>query len=110
MLADVAGMGRSALLPVHWEAQEVSLGPVLLCWGASVFEGIRKPLELSLVLAFTSPPMNSRLMARVEPKLASTANKYTRVELCMAPLMLARLLGRVPLPLPALGQTSESEW
>ena len=53
VLADVAGMARSALPVVHWEAQEVSLGPVLLCWGASVFEGIRKHLELSLMLALT---------------------------------------------------------
>ena len=110
MLADVAGMGRSALLPVHLEAQEVSLGPALLCWGASVFERIGEPLELSLVLALTSLPMNSRLMARVEPKLASPAHEDTGVELSMAPLVLARLLSRVPLPLPDLGQTSESEW
>ena len=44
VLANVVRMGRSALLPVHWEAQEVSLGPALLCWGASVFEGVGEPL------------------------------------------------------------------
>ena len=111
VLADVAGMGRSALLPVHLEAQEVSLGPVLLCWGASVFERVGEPLEHSLVLAFTSLPMNSRMMARVEQKLAPAAHEGAGVELSMAPLVLARLLGKVPLPLPAaVRQTFESAW
>ena len=64
MLADVAEMPRSALLPVNLEAQEVSLGPVLLCWGASVFEGIRKPLELSLMLVLTYLSVYSRTISR----------------------------------------------
>ena len=101
-------MPRSALLVINWEAQFHSRLPALLSGGASVSEGIGEPLELSLILAFTSLPMNSRLMARVEPKLASAAHEDTGVELSMAPLVLARLLGRVPLPLPDLGQTSES--
>ena len=108
MLADVTEMPRSALLAINREAQLHSRLPALLSGGASVSEGIGEPLELSLVLAFTSLPMNSRLMARVEPKLASAAHEDTGVELSMAPLVLARLLGRVPLPLPDLGQTSES--
>ena len=53
VLADVAGVAGPALPVVHWEAQGGPLGPVLLCWGASVFEGIREPLELSLMLALT---------------------------------------------------------
>jgi hypothetical protein len=40
VLADVAGMGRSALLPVHLEAHEVSRLPALLSRGASVSERI----------------------------------------------------------------------
>ena len=40
VLADVAGMGRSALLPVHLEAHEVSSLPALLSRGASVSERI----------------------------------------------------------------------
>jgi len=110
VLADVTEMPRPALLAINWEAQLHSHLPALLCRGASVSERICEPLELSLVLAFTSLPMNSRLMARVEPKLASPAHEDTGVELSMAPLVLARLLSRVPLPLPDLGQTSESEW
>ena len=110
MLTDVTEMPRSALLAIYLEAQFHSRLPALLSGGASVSEGIGEPLELSLVLAFTSLPMNSRLMARVEPKLASAAHEDTGVELSMAPLVLARLLSRVPLPLPDLGQTFESEW
>ena len=110
VLADVAAMAGPALLAIYLEAQFHSRLPALLSGGASVSEGIGEPLELSLVLALTSLPMNSRLMARVEPKLASAAHEDTGVELSMAPLVLARLLSRVPLPLPDLAQTSESEW
>ena len=102
MLADVTEMPRPALLAINWEAQLHSHLPALLSRGASVSERICEPLELSLVLAFTSLPMNSRLMARVEPKLASPAHEDTGVELSMAPLVLARLLSRVPLPLSSL--------
>ena len=110
MLADVAEMPGSALLPINWEAQFHPRFPALLSWSTSVSERIGEPLELSLVLAFTSLAVSSRLMARVEPKLASAAHEDTGVKLSMAPLVLARLLSRVPLPLPDLAQTSESEW
>ena len=40
VLADVAGMGRSALLPVHLEAHEVSRLSPLLSRGTSVSERI----------------------------------------------------------------------
>ena len=40
VLADVVGMGRSALLPVHLDAQEVSRLSALLSRGASVSERI----------------------------------------------------------------------
>ena len=75
VLADVAGMARSALPVVHWEAQEVSLGPVLLCWGASVFEGIRKPLELSLMLALTYLSVCSRTASPLKTSLAPAAHE-----------------------------------
>jgi hypothetical protein len=61
-----------------------------------------EPLELSLEAAFTSPPMTSRSMARLEDSLAPAAHEDSRVE-SMAPLMLTGLLSRVPLPLPASG-------
>ena len=75
VLADVAGMGRSALLPVHWEAQEVSLGPVLLCWGASVFEGVGEPLELSLMLALANLSVCSRTASPLKTSLAPAAHE-----------------------------------
>ena len=75
VLADVAEMPRPALLPVHWEPQEVSLGSVLLCWGASVFEGIRKHLEFLLMLALTCLPVYSRSISPFETSLAPTAHK-----------------------------------
>jgi hypothetical protein len=114
VLADVVRMGRSALLPVHLEAQEVSLGPVLLCWGAPVSNGIRKHLELSLMLALTYLPVYSRSISPFETSLAPTAHKEERLAVIariesIVPLMLERLLSRVPLPLPASGgQTFES--
>ena len=112
VLADVAGMAGSALPVVHWEAQEVSLGPVLLCWGASVFEGIRKHLELSLMLALTYLPVCSRTASPLKTSLAPTAYEDATVKVrvhFMLPLMLARLLGGAPLPPPAsVGRASES--
>ena len=99
-------MGRSALLPVHWEAQAVSLGPVLLCWGASVFEGVGEPLELSLVLALANLSVCSRTMSPFKTSLAPAAHEGTthRVKAgvkAIVPLMIFWLLSRVPLPLPA---------
>ena len=110
MLAEVVGMGRPALLPVHLEAQEVSLGPALLCWGASVSEGIGEPLELSLVLALANLSVCSRTTSPLKTSLAPTTHEEARQKTRFnAPLMLARLLGRVPLPLPAyVGRISES--
>ena len=46
MLAEVAEMPRSALLPIDWEAQEDPLLSALLSRGASVSEGPGEPLEL----------------------------------------------------------------
>ena len=40
VLADVAGMAGSALLPVHWEARLHPRLPALLSRGASISEGI----------------------------------------------------------------------
>ena len=114
MPADVAGMAKSALPVLHWEALEGSLGPVLLCWGASVFEGIREPLELSLMLALTCLSVYSRTISPFETSLAPTAHKEERLAVIarvksIVPLMLERLLSRVPLPLPAyVGRISQS--
>ena len=114
VLADVAGMPRPALLAVHWEPHEVPLGPALLCWGASVFEGIRKHLELSLMLALTFLPVCSRSISPFETSLAPTAHKEERLAVIagvksIVPLVLERLLGRAPRPLPAsVGRISES--
>ena len=57
-----------------------------------------EPFELSLEAAFTSPPMNPSAMARLEDSLAPTAHEDSGV-LSIAPLMLTRLLGRMPLSL-----------
>ena len=103
-LAHVVGMGRSALFSIDWEAQEVSLSPVLLCWGASVFEGIGEPLELSLMLALADLSVYSRITSPLKTSLAPTAHEDARVKVrvhFMFPLMLARLFSRVPIPLPA---------
>ena len=112
VLADVAGMARSALLPVHWEAQEVPLGPALLCWGASVFEGVGEPLELSLMLALAYLSVCSRTASPLKTSLAPTAHEDATVKVrvhFMLPLVLARLLGGAPRPLPAsVGRISES--
>ena len=75
MLADVVGMGRSALLTIYWEAQEISLGPVLLCWGASVFEGVGEPLELSLMLALANFSVSSRSISRFKTSLAPATHE-----------------------------------
>ena len=104
VLADVAGMARSALPVVHWEAQEGSLGAVLLCWGASVSEGIGEPLELSLILALADLSAYSRITSPIKTFLAPTTHEDARVKVrvhFMFPLMLARLFSRVPLPIPA---------
>ena len=107
MLADVAEMPGSALLAVDWEAHEVSLGPALLCWGASVFEGVGEPLERSLMLSLTFISVCSRTMSRFKTSLAPAAHEeathtvFAGVQ-AIEPLLVARLLGRVPLPLSSL--------
>ena len=100
MLADVAEMLGSPLLPIDWEAQEDPLLPALLSRDASVYEGPGEPLELwsILVLAFIS--MLSRTFAPIEEILATTAYKDTRqIVKRIAPLVVTRLLGRMSLPL-----------
>ena len=77
---------------------------MLLCWDASVFEGIDEPLELSLMLALADLSVYSRITSPLKTSLAPTAHEDAGVKVrvhFMAPLMLARLLGRVPLALPA---------
>ena len=102
MLADVAEMLRSPLLRIHWEPQEDSLLSALLSWGASVSEGIGEPLELSLMLALAYLSVCSRTTSPLKTSLAPAAHEEARQKTRFkAPLMLARLLGRVPLPLPA---------
>ena len=75
VLADVAGMPGSALPVVHWEPQADPRLPSLLSRGASVFEGIRKPLELSLMLALTYLSVYSRCIARFKTSLAPAAHE-----------------------------------
>ena len=99
MLADVVEMPGPALLAVHLEAHEVARLPALLSRCASVSEGPSEPLQLSLMLAFTSLAVTPRAMARNEESLAPAAHEGVMCE-GMAPLMHARLLGGVPLPLP----------
>jgi hypothetical protein len=103
VLADVAAMARSALLAVHWEAQEVPLGPALLCWGASVFEGVGEPLELSLVLALAYLSVHSRTMSRFKTSLATTAHEDATRRMmagveAIVPLLIFWLLSRMSLP------------
>ena len=100
VLADVAEMPWPALLPIHWEPQEDPRLPALLSGGAPVSEETSEPLQLSLILAFTSLAVTPRAMAREEESLAPAAHEGAMSE-GMAPLMYSRLLGGVPLPLPA---------
>ena len=100
------------MLPVHLEAHEVSRLSPLLSRGASVSERIGFPLELMSILVIAFLSMLSRTYALIKPKLAPAAHEDTRLRVKRtAPLVLARLLGGVPLPLPAaVGQTFESAW
>ena len=102
VLADVAEMPQSALLPINWEAQENSILSALLSRGTSVSEGPGEPLELWLILVLADLPVTSCSVARLEEILAPAAHEDTGVEI-IAPLMLTRLLSRMPLPLPASG-------
>ena len=102
MLADVVEMPGSALLPIHWKAQQDSRLPALLSRRASVSESPGEPLELYLILVLADLSVISRAMSRLEEFLASAAHEDSGVE-SIALLMLAGLLSRVPLPLPASG-------
>ena len=106
VLADVAEMPRSALLTVNWEAQAHSSLSPLLSWGASVFEGIGEPLELSLMLALTYLSVCSRTASPLKTSLAPAANEDAARRMmagveAIVPLLVFWLLSRVPLPLPA---------
>ena len=103
VLADVAGMPGPALLAVHREPQEVPLGPALLCWGASVFEGVGEPLELSLVLALAYLSVCSRTASPLKTSLAPAANEDAARRMmagveAIVPLLINRLLCRMSLP------------
>ena len=102
MLADVAEMPGSALLPIHWEAQEDPRLPALLSRRASVSEGPGEPLELWSILVLADLPVTSRAKSRLEEILAPAAHEDSGVEI-IAPLMLTGLLSRFSLPLPASG-------
>ena len=107
MLADVAGMPRSALLPIHWEAQAHSSLSAILSRGASVSEGVGEPLELSLMLALANLSVCSRTTSRFKTSLAPAAHEdATRRVMAgveaIVPLLIFWLLSRVPLPLSSL--------
>ena len=100
MLADVAEMPMPALLPIHWWPKEDPCLPALLSGGAPVSEGPSEPLQLSLILAFTSLSVTPRAMACEEESLAPAAHLGAMCE-SMATMMHSRLLSGVPLTLPA---------
>jgi hypothetical protein len=107
VLADVAGMPRPALFPIDWEAQAHSSLSTLLSWGASVFEGVGKPLELTLMLALANLSVCSRTTTRFKTSLAPAAHEdATRRVMAgveaIVPLLIFWLLSRVPLPLSSL--------
>jgi len=104
VLADVIEMPGSPLPAVHLEAQEDSLGSVLLSQGASVFEGNGEPLQLSLILALAGLPVSRRAMPIFEAYLAAAAHEESGNLPSMAPpLMLTWLLCRMSLPLLSRG-------
>ena len=80
MLADVIEMPGSPLPAVHLEAQEDSLGSVLLGQGASVLEGNGEPLQLSLILALAGHPVSLRAMPIFEACLAAAAHEECECE------------------------------
>ena len=103
VLADVAEVLGPALPAIHWEAVGESILPALLGRGTMVFDGIGEPLQLWLQAAFTPLPVDSRAVTRLEGSLAPAAHEDAGVERGVAPLVLAGLLGRVPLaPPPSL--------
>jgi hypothetical protein len=100
VLADIAEMPRSALLPINWEAQEDSRLSALLSRGTSISEGPGEPLELWLILVLADLSVTSCSVACLKKILAPAAHEGAEVVI-IAPLLLTRLLGRMPLPLPA---------
>ena len=103
VLADVAEMLRSALSAVHWEAVGKSIIPSLLGRGTMVSDGIVEPLQLSLMFTFAYLPVSRSTNAPMEGLLAPAAHEDAGIVVSMAPLVLAGLLGRVPLaPPPSL--------
>ena len=97
-------MPGSPLPAVHLEAQEDSLGSVLLGQGASVLEGNGEPLQLSLILALAGHPVSLRAMPIFEACLAAAAHEESGNLPSMAPpLMLTWLLSRMSLPLLSRG-------
>jgi hypothetical protein len=111
VLADMIEMPGSPLPTVHLEAQEDSLGTVLLSRATSVSEGIGEPLELSLEAAFTSPSVPFSGKASLKGFLAPATCKNSRVLMSMAPLMLTWLLSWMLLPLLSCGIfVVESVW
>ena len=75
VLADVAGMARSALLPIYLEAQAHSHLSALLSRGSSVSKRIGKPLELSLMFALAYLSVYSRITSPLKTFLAPTAHE-----------------------------------
>ena len=99
MLADMAYMPRSALPAIDLDAKEDASLSALLSRGTFIFEGIGKPLQLSLILAFAYLSVSCRAMTLIEGFLAAAAHEDARVIPSMAPLVLPRLLSRMSLPL-----------
>jgi hypothetical protein len=104
VLADVIEMPGSPLPAVHLEAQEDSLGSVLLSQGAFVFEGNGEPLQLSLILALAGLSVSLRAIPIFEACLAVAAHEESgNIPRMAPPLMLTWLLCRMPLPLLSRG-------
>ena len=93
-------MPGSPVPPVHLEAQEDSLGSLLLSQGAFVFEGNGEPLQLSLILALAGHPVSLPIF---EACLAAAAHEESGNFPSMAPLMLTRFLCRMSFQLLSRG-------
>ena len=79
VLADVAEMLGSALPTIDWEAQENASLSALLSRGTFIFEGIGKPLQLSLILSFAYLSVSCRAMLLIEGFLAAAAHEDARL-------------------------------
>ena len=90
---------RRCLGLIDWEAQEDACLSALLSRGTFIIEGIGKPLQLSLILAFAYLSVLCHAMTLIEGFLAAAANEDTMIIPSMAPLVLPRLLSRMSLPL-----------